>query len=128
MELNRERIIKAMECCGTGTVDDCGKCPYCNGENISTEDCMERLIKYALSLIKELTEENERLKAENTTYANHVEEVAENYYKVGKADAVRKMQERLRVKGFHHINFGYIVYGDDIDQIAEEIIGEKNGT
>ena len=56
MELNREQIIKALECCST--TGDCPKCLY----NDDTSLCINRILKDALSLIKELTEENESLK------------------------------------------------------------------
>lgn len=62
--MDREQIIKALECCthiGTGGLVDCvcDECPYCIGK----DDC-RNLDAYALSLIKELTEENERLRGE----------------------------------------------------------------
>lgn len=66
MELNREQIIKALECCvkvGKGGLldDDCNECPY----DIGKYDC-KRLDEYAIALIKELGEENERLIADNS--------------------------------------------------------------
>jgi hypothetical protein len=65
MELNREQIINALECCNKGTTEDCAKCPRFDGDRtLLTEDCMEMLMCDALALIKELTEENERLRAE----------------------------------------------------------------
>ena len=91
MELNREQIIKALECCGTGTSDDCRECPFFNDENISTEDCMERLIRYALALIKELTEENERL-----SVASDKQKLWENVLKA-EAQEVPIKAERIRV-------------------------------
>ena len=57
MELNAEQIIKALECC---TSRSCGAdCPY-----YDTELCQVAIMRDALALIKELTEENERLRAE----------------------------------------------------------------
>lgn len=56
MKLNGEQIIKALECCNRGTTEDCAKCPRFDGDRtLSTEDCMEKLMRDALSLIKELT-------------------------------------------------------------------------
>lgn len=58
MELNREQIIKALECCLEENY--CATCPaidYCGG--------VDNLTEKALSLINELTEENERLKEIN---------------------------------------------------------------
>ena len=67
MELNREQIIKALECCSADT-SDCHNCPY---SEFQEENCFDNAKKDALSLInsqeqmiKELTEENERLRAE----------------------------------------------------------------
>ena len=56
MELNREQIIKALECC---IKDDCDNCPNSFG------NCYSNLAGYALALIKELIEENKRLIKEN---------------------------------------------------------------
>ena len=66
MELNREQIITAMECCYDNNLS-CSDCPFqatdkyleCSGLTLS-----------ALSLIKELTEENERLKSDKEFYRN----------------------------------------------------------
>ena len=38
------------------------------------------------------------------------------------ADTVRKMQERLNAQKFTHKNFGELVYVEDIDQIAKEML------
>ena len=61
MELNREQIIKALECCikvgGYRDAQICNDCP------LHEERCALLLPQNALSLIKELTEENERLRA-----------------------------------------------------------------
>lgn len=56
--MEREQIIKALECCTT--LDGCEKCPYYNKAS-----CGANLRRDALALIKELTEENERLKADS---------------------------------------------------------------
>jgi hypothetical protein len=64
--LDREQIIKALECCTYGgdatktQVEVCLPCPYFNEGN-----CTDILKENALSLIKQLTEENERLRADN---------------------------------------------------------------
>ena len=46
MELNREQIIKALECCAK---DDCDNCPNSFG------NCYSNLAGYALALIRELS-------------------------------------------------------------------------
>ena len=59
MELNRDQIIKALECISnTGDVL-CAGCDYRKYDGLA---CHRIGAKNALSLIKELTEENERLK------------------------------------------------------------------
>lgn len=60
MELNREQIIRALEFCAEH--EYCVSCP-CDNECIG----MESLMLDTLSLIKELTEENERLREHNIT-------------------------------------------------------------
>ena len=55
-ELNRENIIKALECCKDENLPQCAKCPYLDNK----VDCFG-LGNEALALIKELIEENERL-------------------------------------------------------------------
>lgn len=63
MELNREQIIKALECCKSfRDFYMCDICPYYRLELADDENCTNRLSQDALALIKELTEENERLK------------------------------------------------------------------
>jgi hypothetical protein len=78
MELNREEIIKALECCiKAETWGDCADsgCPACQKQGcyfyLRTDEDNENTIyieifKDVLALIKELTEENERLGAEQS--------------------------------------------------------------
>ena len=69
MELKREQIIKALECCKTDSINECLNCPYkafMNCESIARND--------ALALIKELTEENENLHASCTELTRVQEE------------------------------------------------------
>ena len=73
--------------------------------------------------IKELTEENERLSASLTSTTEAYEFVNGIVLK-SRADTVRKMQERLKAEKFTHKNFGELVYVEDIDQIAKEMVGE----
>ena len=62
MELDREQIIKALECCASPEYL-CEECPI---DQNKKDDCIcgQFLAKNALAIIKELTEENERLRAE----------------------------------------------------------------
>jgi hypothetical protein len=62
MELNREHIIKALECCGEYTHGTtCNNCPYMYIELADNEICSNRMSVDALALIKELTEENKAI-------------------------------------------------------------------
>jgi chromosome segregation ATPase len=49
--LNAEKIIKALECCGNGCVTDCEECPRYDIDADTARDCMEGLMRDALSLI-----------------------------------------------------------------------------
>ena len=66
MELNREQIIKALEC----WTSEYG----CTGCPLSEQGCFDcgqipiEISKSILALIKELTEENERLRGERDAY------------------------------------------------------------
>ena len=130
MELNREQIIKALECCLVES--NCTGCPL---HHQYETDCLKYAGEKALSLIKELTEDNE---AQAETITNlidtikNVSGVKEEYEAfIGglkpkideiRADTVRKMQERLNAQKFTHKNFGELVYVDDIDKIAKEML------
>ena len=86
--MEREQIIKALECCGEynhGTT--CKNCPYMYIELADNEICSNRMAQDALSLIKKLTEENERLHASCTELTQNLHEC--------KADTVRKMHSEL---------------------------------
>ena len=95
MKLNRDQIIKALECCSK---DDCDNCPNSFG------NCYSNLARDALSLIKELTEENERLRAD--TIDEFVKMVKE------------KMREVATGKRASLVGIGWL------DQIAKELKGE----
>lgn len=60
--LNAEQIKKALKCC-LGDRMMCNKCPIQDECESNPFDAI--LAKYAFSLIEELTEENERLRADN---------------------------------------------------------------
>ena len=124
--LNAEQIKKALECCASAdTVDACKNgCPiFEKGDDCECVSNPTALHKYALSLIKELTEENERLKELGTTKEIEKEIVRRET----RADTVRKMQERL-VKRFKGDKYNvYTVYNIHryIDQIAKEMLEDN---
>ena len=144
-------IIKALECCITNSEMDCINCPYRGIVNDLYDGCVNTLVKDALSLIKELTEENERLKAENETleiynadykYKNKeltafnrrwAKECAElqDECEYIKADTVREMQERLKYtlcinneENYEIFDYAYTL--ETIDQIAKEMLDNDN--
>jgi hypothetical protein len=135
--MEREQIIKALECC---VKFECNKCPLTDGRCANGE--MGRL---SLSIIKELTEENERLSGAVKQYEEERKyhfEMSRTRIAEAKADTVRKMQERLKEAP---IKVGLPLFGlqtkdevedyanglilqmrDAIDQIAKEMLeGEE---
>ncbi len=142
MELNREQIIKALECCSHRP--RCRECPY------TTKEC-ESLRKDALALIKELTEEvvdlkdiaegyqkqfedcyaeNERLHASCT----ELEQVCKKWQgrlkiecEYTKADTVRKMQSEIKARCIEGGIYPAFV-ARVIDQIAKEMLEETTPT
>ena len=147
MELNRDQIVKALECClKTKTFGDCEalKCPAVSKQGchfyLRTEEdhehatCNEQ-IKTALALIKELTEENERLRVDNDLLKMpratifEIADAFERGRRKGKSDTVRKMKERLKER---RVSYGNITFNvvpiDDIDQIANELLEGEDET
>ena len=125
MELKeREEIIKALECCSVW--ENCDGCPYRNSVALG---CTSKMMRAALALIKELTEENERLHASCTELTQCCTKF-ETLYKIEckrvdtvKADAVRKMQEKILAKS----EYGTInISPGQLDQIAKEMLEENN--
>lgn len=70
-------------------------------------------------VIGDLTEENERLRASSVDYRNIPDIIAE-----ARADTVRKMQERLKKKGYISTPTESYVSFSDIDQTAKEIAND----
>lgn len=121
--MEREKIIKALECCGQDGIDYCRECPIkerCRKE----PNLPERM---ALSLIKELIEE---IKFHRKTIAENAQkalDVALEEIEKTKADTVRKMKEAIDercIKGGIYPVF----VKRTIDQIAKEILeGNDDG-
>lgn len=129
MELKREEIVKALECC---TNCNCDVCPYVpeQGTHKGTIGCNDELMINAISLINELTEENERLKKrlKATNYMITPDGRIEMIPTVEsvRADTVREMQKEIEarcIKGGIYPAF----VRSTIEQIAEEMIGGNNG-
>ena len=127
MGLNREQIIKAIEHCFSDR--PCSKCEWHEVGN----GCLSKLEQTAISLIKELTEENERLKRTQVVQHIHIDEQfrkeCEYEMKQLKADTVKKMQERLTSFFANDDTLKYIevdaeYINEQIDHITEEILEE----
>ena len=114
--MEREQIIKALECCSK--LAFCGnECPY-----YEDGDCVRKVTGNALSLIKELTEENERLK-EICGMKECVIENAEAVIARTKADTVRKMQAALEQRIHSKLAYqGWYLKETVIPQIAKEMV------
>jgi hypothetical protein len=137
MELKRDEIIKALECCSNN--DECAgeACPYYK------TGCEKNMPKDSLSLIKELTEENERLSNRTTCQVvfpdekleeikNECLERVELDIKAIQADTIQKMYKMLhdKVKTIYTDENDRLWYDivelEDIDRIVEELKEETN--
>lgn len=117
--MERNEIIKALEFCSVPKLTKCEGCPREEEDSL----CMYRLNKDALSLIKELTEENEKIGIENFDLVCKLSRIKE--------DTVREMRERLKERAYtsndwSHGEHPMVVELDDIDQIAEEMLSDGN--
>ena len=120
MELNREQIIKGLECCvKVGGYRDA---QYCNECPLHEERCALELPRNALALINELTEENEELL--DTIACLEID--LEN----ARVNTVRKMQSELYEE---FLKVAYCQKADEpnmksqevfaiLDQIANELL------
>ena len=115
MKLNRDDIIKALEC---GVRQNCDGCPLYDALGDSDGACLDIMPPNILSLIKELVEENERLMREKTA----LECVVATARNQAKNDTVRKMQERLEAAcDAPH----WCVWLSEIDEIAKEMLEDS---
>lgn len=121
MKFNKEQIINALECC---TNDCCRSCPIRQPD----ATCVGKLMKNALALINELTEENEKLQ----DFIKEVQEYNEAWVedngklrkemKALKTDTVQKMQDKIRAKS----EYGTINISPwQLEQIAKEVLEES---
>ncbi len=92
--MERTEIIKALECCTSPKDCNCPlTCPWADN------GCEQNLMYHALTLIKELTEENERLRAENEKL-----EIYNKDYKYRNKELQKAHKELLnqRAKRYYH--------------------------
>ena len=130
-ELNREQIIKALECCSSKI--GCKECPLQPKESLAI--CVTQISKYAFEEICRLTEENERLKGFASSKCEECAGCTQwncdcaNIEAQAKADTVRKMKEiiyerlDISVEGYSSEEIKSDVR-DMVYQIAEEILEE----
>lgn len=135
MELKkREEIILALQCCSV--YDDCNGCPYYHGPAVG---CTGNVMRDALALIKELTEEIEYLEEEyNCVYEQAEADIHGNMADGGtschwcmdktKADTVRGFVSYLKKQSFccdpgNWISFDAID-ADELDNYAKEFLEE----
>lgn len=112
MELNREQIVKALDAFHNRILS--GKL----AEKVTESEMMA--VVDALALIRELTEENERLTA-------LLDARCDRCIERERADTVRKMQERLKEKRIKP-EFpwdDFFITETDIDQIAKELLEDN---
>lgn len=141
MELKRDEIIKALECCRTNSEMDCSDCHYRNKGNDLYAGCVNTLLVDALSLIKELTEENERVRGcvkskeeveaiMRATYEPLVKEITKEQIDKALADTVRKMQTLIAKESSWFVTKSngivtkrtYQITEDALDKIAKEML------
>ena len=117
--MERNEIIKALNCCKTSNADDCKECTY-TGK--MTDDCYvgccNMLIADALALIKELTKEVDDLKVIAEQYQKQFEDA--------KADTVHKMRDTILRKSTI-IDGNDILYGLTYEQICRIAKEVENG-
>ena len=120
MELNRDNVLKALECCKWDDVSLCKQCPYYKP---SESNCISNMSIDALSLIKELTEENTFLHKTITENAQLALEVTLEEIEKAKADTVNKMYSMIKercIKG----GIYPIFVARTITLVAKEILEE----
>lgn len=113
--MEKEQIIKALECWASRSPchEKCSILEHEEGAN-----CIGLTTKSALALIKELTEENERLKEKADRHLDNLKAVLEERSEnTIVADTVKRFAERLKA-----ICWGEIIVPNTIDRIAKEIL------
>ena len=114
MKLNREQIIKALECCIN---DECDKCGRTFG------NCQVNLMFDALALIKELTEENKKLYASYTELERKCASLNDASSRI-KANTVQSMRSRIKARCIAGGIYPAFVE-NVIDQITKEMLEDS---
>ena len=133
MGLNREEIIKMLECWTSEY--GCKGCPFIEQGCFDCGHIPLEISRSILALIKELTEENKYLESEyDRVYEQAEADIHANMADGGtschwcadktKADTVKMMQERL--KNYLKEEYDGFIGTYWIDQVAEEMLEENN--
>lgn len=137
-ELNREQVKKALECLGCLNGISCTECIY---NEIIYPKCTEEAARNALSLIKELTEDNEAqaetitsllktiegvqgVKSEYETFIGGLKTQIDTIKAEERADTVNKMYSMIKERCIKGGIYPAFVEGV-IDQIAKEMLEGK---
>ena len=126
--LNAEQIINEIQSFIKALKDCGGWVKRGNGEGWFNHEILAdalALINSQEQRIKELTEENERLKAIPEQLHKEMSERMTEERKIERKLAVRKMQERLKEKAKNN-EWNGTICGEDIDQIAKEMLESKD--
>ena len=128
--MNRDQIIKGLECCTADGIH-CDACPYDSKKTLTL--CLCDLKADALSLINELTEENERLKERVDATAKQcgrlIMESDERDFErlkqiaMVRADTVRKFADKL-IAYYNSLDgkTSSVLTAYHIEQIAKEMM------
>lgn len=124
MELNRDQIIKSLVCISGEEIMFCRECRY-NG--VGAFSCRKELAKDALTLIRELTEENEGLNERLNREARcqydlcgQIVNLRDNV-KYIKADTARKIQK------FFEECLDISVYGYSTEEVVSDVLETLDG-
>lgn len=125
-----EEIMKGLAACG---IDRCDDCPFYDEDEWK---CNHNLPLLALDLLKKQQAEIERLKCEmgklspkDCSYAVQME-VSNNLETKIRAEAVKEFADRLKGMKYESIEWAhgehpYVVEESDIDNLVEEMVGDK---
>ena len=127
MELNREDIVKALECHISGKLANCEYCPF-DKAHLFNATCVQAMCENALTLVKELTEENKKLNERLDREAKCQYDLATKIVnlrddiKYVKEETIQKMQKKILAKS----EYGTINISPwQLDQIAKEVLEER---
>ena len=128
--MEKEQIVKALECCANGSYDACAQCPLHDSPSSLSEECMEVLMEQALSLIREQEKRIEQLGRIFDSYAMQYGTATDKdvFLKKERADTVRKMREKL-YREFASLGekdkFNKKFFLEATDKIANQLLEEN---